>query len=68
MNRLDDTLINCFPQPKESQVQVLHMTMVLRVFGNCNCRLIVNEERGRGFEFIAKSSEQFSEPDDLLTS
>ena len=44
MNGRNTSCLNSIMQPVESQVQVLHMTMMFRILCNSDCRVVVNEK------------------------
>jgi hypothetical protein len=55
-------------QPVEAQVEVLHVSVVLGVLANLNCRLIVQKQEGRARDGEAKLPQQCAHPNNLLAS
>src|SRR6266487_4858521 len=68
MDHIDFPLVYFISEPIEAKIQVLHVTVVLRILSHRECRAIVYVESGRGIKGVAQLCKQIAQPEDLLTS
>ena len=53
---LDALVINSITKPVKAKVQVFHTSMMFRILGDTNGRLVVNVQSGRLFDCVPKFS------------
>ena len=65
---MDHTVFYLVPEPIEMKIEMFHVTVMFRIFGDSDGTLVVHLESGRKVTTIPKLKENVSHPRNLLPS